>query len=395
MHLCLCIKKCGYFCMILTTELHRVIDRLTQRNLHAQILKHMKKLFLFCLILFYSFPCFSQVTISSGDMPVSGDTVVFSSALISIPGQGFPTGESHTWDYSWFPFHEQEVTTYLDVSSLNMIYQAAFNNPLFPDYIASYAIEGAFMDLPGMPVSDPLTFFRNTPSGFGIVGYAGEYMGFPVPGQNDTMDVFYGFPLNYGDTSFSHSRVNQDIPALGHVERQVIRQTIADGWGSLSTPYGTFDVLRVRSDATYRDSVRVDTLPAFPPLVTQRTEYLFLAKDYGHPLLSIEVLDGQNARVTYIDSLRSTHQSYSQHLDVSPSLYPNPFSTSATICWGDYPFHTLDVYNHYGQLVFSVDVKGSGVYTLDGHRFPSPGIYLFELRCSSGLVSRLRGVKVK
>ncbi len=355
----------------------------------------MKLLFLFGFFLLLARPGFSQITITTGDMPNAGDSVVVSSGIVSTPGHSFPTGEDYTWDYTWLTGQEQEVLHFLDVGNLNMIYQAAFNNPLAPAHRANYATEGGFMDIPGMPVSDPLTFFRNTPSGFGIIGYAGEYMGFPVPGRNDTLDVFYRFPLEYGDTSFSHTTVNQDIPSLGHVERQVIRHTQADGWGTLITPYGTFNVLRVRSQATYRDSVKIDTLPAFPPLVTQRVEYFFLSKDHGHPLLTIEVVGPQIARVEYIDSLRVTRRGPDHTHDQSLSIYPNPFQSSATLTWGDYPYHSLEVYTLYGQLVFRRDIFGLGDFHLDGGLFPSSGVYIVKLRGGSGVVSRIRGIKVK
>ena len=79
--------------------------------------------------------------------------------------------------------------------------------------------------------------------------------------------------------------------------------------GTITTPYGTFNALRVKSLITVTDSLHLDTIMTFPINITRNiTEYKWLAKGLGYPLLTITETStgGLPATKTYVymDSLR-------------------------------------------------------------------------------------------
>ncbi len=105
-----------------------------------------------------------------------------------------------------------------------------------------------------------------------------------------------------------------------------------DGWGSLTTPYGTFDVIRVRSEITAHDSIYADTLGigfSFdPPLAI---EYKWLGAGQRIPLLQINTTipafgTETITSITYRDSVRTTGIDQPSTVTGSFGIYPNPSS---------------------------------------------------------------------
>ena len=59
--------------------------------------------------------------------------------------------------------------------------------------------------------------------------------------------VIYQLPLAYGATSASHSAYHVEIPNVGYYGFEQDRTNTVDGWGVITTPGGSFDVLRVKT----------------------------------------------------------------------------------------------------------------------------------------------------
>lgn len=67
-------------------------------------------------------------------------------------------------------------------------------------------------------------------------------------------------PLTSSSTNSSAYSFNIQIPTLGYYGRQAVRNDEVDGWGTLITPFGTFQTLRVRSELVYTDTLAIDQL---------------------------------------------------------------------------------------------------------------------------------------
>lgn len=334
----------------------------------------------------------AQISITENDMPASGDTLRMSNSNGFSIGSSLPTGTDTTWDYSIVTPTSQEVIELTDIAQMPFTYQATFNNPLDPSHKAAYAIlTNDSFNIPNMQISDFYSFIRKTSTEYGVIGYGLSLSGFPVPGKYDNLEVFYQFPLDYGDTSSSHSIASQTVPSLGFFQREVVRSNHVDGWGTLKTPYGTFDVLRMRSEVLQKDSVKFDSLPAFPAITTQKTEIRFIGKGHGLPLMTIEQQNGFTISVQYQDSVRNLGTGIAVMKQKESLVYPNPVVNDATISWSA-DFTELKVYNALGKLIYDAEVRGIKQFILNHSIWPASGIYFLELR-GKNIYSRKRIVK--
>ena len=334
----------------------------------------------------------AQITINESDMPDAGDTIRVSKGIMPMSIPTFHTATDTTWDFSQLAPGDQEVIKFEDISQMPLTYQGVFNNPLKPEKQADYGIqEGDSLNLPNITVSDPYTFYQKTSNHYGKIGYGVSLSGIAVPGDYDSLEVLYEFPLSYGDTSSSHSVSSQNVPSLGFVEREVYRENIVDGWGQLITPYGQFDVLRVRSEVTQQDSINFDSLPAFPSVTTQWTELKWIGKNQGIPLLKITLQNGIPTQAEYIDSVRNLNTAVKDIQEKPSKVYPNPVTSNAVIKWNA-DFEELKVYNVMGQMIFQRGVKNQNQLTIEEDTWSRSGVYLIELS-GKNIISRQKVIK--
>ncbi len=275
----------------------------------------------------------AQITIDNGDMPTAGDNKRVSIAQI-VPGINFTaTGANQLWDFSTLQWVSQDVDTFLTIAQTGITYQVVFANiPLNPNR-ANLAIKSTLQAPPigGISISDVEAFFYNSTASYKQVGYGAGINGFPTPIPFNNHDIIYNFPLNFNDLDSSNSDFNLGIPGLGYYGYTQKRVNTCDGWGTLITPFGQFDVLRVRSTITGRDTLHLDTLGfgfGFNRPVTR--EYKWLGKNHDIPLLQINTTIGFGGTETinlirYQDSLRVL--SVNELPEITDiSVYPNPAS---------------------------------------------------------------------
>src|SRR6185369_9997600 len=80
------------------------------------------------------------------------------------------------------------------------------------------------------------------------------------------------------------------IPNFGYYRKQQTRTNEVDGWGTLITPFGTFNTLRVKSTLNITDSIYLDTL-GFGLTIPRQTivEYKWLAPGKKIPVLEVDI----------------------------------------------------------------------------------------------------------
>lgn len=276
----------------------------------------------------------AQITIDNNDMPSVGDTFRVSNGLISPTIDPAPTGPSFTWDFSTLQPVSQDVDSFIDVSSTGSFYSVVFSNIPFNPYRSNVAAQGPnFPTLPQISVSDVYYFYYNSSASFAQSGYGASINGFPTPLPFNNKDKVYQFPLNFGNTDSSDSDYQITIPGLGFYGHDQRRVNEADGWGTLITPFGTFNTLRVKSVINSHDSLYLDTLGiGFGFQNAPVTEYKWLGDNEGIPLLQINTsLNFGTEIVTsirYRDSLRVLSGLPADEISeaYNVTLYPNPAS---------------------------------------------------------------------
>ena len=140
---------------------------------------------------------YSQITITSSDMPDAGNWYRMSKAenIMSIDPKN--TGANYSWDFSNLKFSSQYIDTFISVSSTAPTYRFVFDNFLNPSRKATIATPKVTNILfAGLPIGDPISFFRESSSVFQYEGFGATISGIQAPMQNQVPDVIYKFPLN-------------------------------------------------------------------------------------------------------------------------------------------------------------------------------------------------------
>jgi hypothetical protein len=126
--------------------------------------------------------------------------------------------------------------------------------------------------------------------------------------------------MNYGQTWSSDAGFTLSLPGTGYISRQKNRTSEVDGWGTLTTPFGSFQTLRVKSIIAEHDSIYIDSLGWGYGLDRTITEYKWLGNDQGIPLLQVTE-EGPLVTATYRDFYRMQFQPLSVTLDPDTTIF--------------------------------------------------------------------------
>ncbi|MFA6950248.1 MAG: T9SS type A sorting domain-containing protein [Lentimicrobiaceae bacterium] len=252
------------------------------------------------LILFIAvFQLKGQVVITTDDMPDVGDTIRVS--LADARGLADPsvTGYNFSWDYSTLEPNSQNVIQYVSPTSTPFLYQIAFN-PM----VSNLASPINNLDFFSGEVTDAYIFYKNTSSEYVCAGYAASVYNLPIPLKYGQPERLYKFPLSVSSVPDSSiSEFVLDYPDMAYLSIHKKRVNSVDGYGSLITPFGTFNTLRIKSFIYEHDSIYLDSLQAGIPLYRNYIEYKWLSNEYPEPILTI-TQEGLLVNAQYIDSVR-------------------------------------------------------------------------------------------
>lgn len=235
----------------------------------------------------------AQISIGANEMPHAGDALRRTRAVINPFLDHATTGAAHTWDFSDLQVNTEDTADYQDVASTNIVYALVYADIFFNPNRANVATAGTDIPFSGLlPITDPYTFLYRSSSEYKKVGFGAEVSGIPVPIIFNEHDVIYELPLNYGDNTSSHSAWELSVPSLAHYGYEQDRTNDVDGWGTITTPSGTYDALRVKTTIAGHDTVNIDTLSlGFTidrPIVR---EYKWLAQGLRVPVLQVNTAE--------------------------------------------------------------------------------------------------------
>jgi hypothetical protein len=230
----------------------------------------------------------AQITITRNDMPNIGDSLVYTGTVVPVGINYTESGPGFTWDFTALAGGTQDKEVYVAVSSTPLLYQAVFNWPFWNPPASIASPDDDFTFVPGLAFTDYYEFFKEQNASYSGVGYGVTINNVPVPVKYDNPEMLYKFPLNYGNPpDSSESFFSIEIPDLGYYETYRKRINEVDGWGTLTTPFGTFSTLRLKSLLIVRDSIFIDSLQTGIPVNRIITEYKWMGAGYGIPLLKV------------------------------------------------------------------------------------------------------------
>lgn len=236
----------------------------------------MKHLFL-ALVILLSLNSFAQINITQSDMPNSGDTIRYS--VTADMNDYVVTGANYTWDYSTLTSNSQGMYEYKSALAINPVYVLPFG---FLGY--GLKISDGF-SLGPVSLNNIYNFFNKSSTKYTIEGYGAEVSGIPLPSSYTDEDEFYQFPLNYMDMDTSTFDVKVNIPTLGYLKMVGTRINIAEGWGTIITPYGTFNALKIKTIVDEMDSVSTSLFPISIGIPRKTITYKWLTNTEKIPVL--------------------------------------------------------------------------------------------------------------
>ncbi|MBD2714841.1 hypothetical protein KBK19_07325 [Microvirga sp. STR05] len=283
-------------------------------------------------------------SITRADMPVATDTLRQSTAALVLPAGAPPLtqrGANQTWNYSTLVATAQNVARFTTVPS-QPLYTLTFNSLFSGSNRATVAAPQSVPLPPGfsLPITEPYQFFNASNADFRSVGYGGTLAGTAVPvtyASAAQQDVIYRFPLSFASTpDSSNSFFSINVPGTGYLSQERKRVNKVDAWGRLTTPFGTYQTVRVVSRIEDRDSISAGGISQGFELPIVR-EYKWLAVGQHVPLLTItttqvatqEVISGIEYRDFYrrLGVLGTSRQLPESVL----GFYPNPWGGTAPL----------------------------------------------------------------
>ncbi len=349
----------------------------------------MKKCLLVFLLLvtngFYS-NLNAQITITNADMLSVNDTFRLSTTIDMWSIDPTLTGANYTWDFSFLTPNAQDLDTAVSVGSTPFLYQVYFNNAfVYPAWKADYAVAGQGFDISGfVTVSDVFDYFKNSSTKFQNVGFGSNISGIPSSTRKDPIEVIYEFPLNYLDTYTNYSEYEFEIPTIMAYKQTMDKSAEVDGWGTVITPYGTFNALRVKFTLDITDSTYIDAV-GFPIVIPrpQSYEYHWLANGEDVPVLKLAATTGDVVtQITYKDFFIPNIGVAENSSEISLSVYPNPAANNVYIT-SDVNLNAITLFDAYGRQVYYSTVNGTH-HVLNVNENWSNGIYFVEVSNQNG-----------
>lgn len=326
----------------------------------------------------------AQITLTASDFQSSSGTEFYSVTNSNVDFSS--TGANYNWDFSNLNEINQDTLTYNSVSQASFLVQAVFGLFGSSDYQANYFTENQAFALANIPPTlMPITidqvdeYIKVDNNAITKVGYSVSIQGQGIPFASDTIERLYKLPLTYGDIDSSRAYTSFDLNPIydAQLKQYVQHYSEVDGYGSITTPYGTFNCLRVHHIIEELDSVYVSISGGAGtwyelPLPTKHV-YEWWTNNEDIPLLRIETNESFGIQTItstqYKDNISVGIQSFETAVNLEIS--PNPSSTEVNF---SQQIDHLNMYTATGALVLSKE----NVSMINVSSFPK-GVYLLEI----------------
>ncbi len=319
-----------------------------------------KQYFLFSFICILLNAVNAQVSIDKNDMPQPGN-IYPKFTYTAVSAASFtPTGANYTWDFSSITSTANSADTFVTVSSTPITYVFTYNNPFDTLHKATAGSpQAGSVPIPTITLSNVYNFYKDGNSRFSQVGIGASINGFPMPLKYDNADVWYNFPLVLGDQDSSVATYSAQIPNLGFFAETKHRHNTVDGWGTLILPHDTFSVMRVKSDLFISDTIYVDTFGFGYRMNRNETEYKWLAKQKGIPVLKVLNRSGV-VTVEYFDTTLFS-LGVAENANSTIEVYPNPaqdfIEVSSNQLIGEIELYTLTGIHVFSKTYSDVNLR--------------------------------------
>ncbi|HET6992890.1 MAG TPA: T9SS type A sorting domain-containing protein, partial [Bacteroidia bacterium] len=243
-------------------------------------------------------------------------------------------------------------------------------------------------------------YFNSQQTIFETTGQAADPFGsgiIDIPYSNPETQLT--FPCNY-NTAYTDIAKGEGWTYLGydpgigfqvdsvHIHTTVFKNSLVDGWGSATTPLGTYNVIRVNNLRHEIDSIDIQAFNSWIydayTLDDSTRSYVFWANGIGFPLAQLDDHQdlGSITHATWIPSLpqQSGISEFANVLDMS--VYPNPSIETVTFSTKDAHVKIIRVLDASGQLIRTAKVDSNS--TIMNVSDLATGMYFYQACDANG-----------
>jgi hypothetical protein len=337
----------------------------------------MKKNLLMALMAFCGLAN-AQITLTQSDVPVAGTVSIRANDATTVVSEGM-SGANRAWDFASLKNNGTDTIRYINPSGAPGAAYFPSSNLVLKTYDPS--ISGYYYN-----------FAKSSSASVDLIGASASYAGAPTHGFYTPAVRFFTFPLTYNSSYSGKSKLSLPIGVTGSPQFDSIKtvisitySTLVDAYGSVVTPSGTYNSLRLRKisntiDSTFYHytSTKSWVWDNTAPGNSTDTTYQWWANGKSSYVAEVS-LNGKSARTS--GYLLSTSVSGIEALnnEAGLSVFPNPSNGNLTIRLNENTNATgIEFSNMLGEKVLSASLNGS-VTKLDVSKFPK-GIYIYQIK---------------
>ena len=323
----------------------------------------------------------TPITLGNNNMPGSGDTLRYTDFALNSAGNYTQTGVNFSWNFSQVNSTTEGVRSFKN--GLQTPYSILFGLNAYGEKIADVVGAGP------LTMNDYYNFYKKqtSPAAFIADGVGMTFSSVPVPSYYSDKDELYNFPMTYpkyDSTTFKFTTTTGGFIPINY-SKVGYRVTVVDGWGTITTPYGTESCLRLITTQYAVDSIKNTIIPIPLGFPNYQRSYQWMTLNSKIPYLEIT---GSLLGTNFTPTVARYRGFAKEQITVgvgenigttSVSLYPNPVKDKLYLVnyeknRASYEICTLD-----GKKIKNGEIAFSGKEnTLDVSELKS-GIYLIKV----------------
>ncbi|PBQ33512.1 hypothetical protein CNR22_17590 [Sphingobacteriaceae bacterium] len=226
----------------------------------------------------------SPITLGNSNMPGGNDTLRFTNFQVNSAGNYTQTGTNFSWNFSSL------VSTSEGIRS----FKSALQTPYAFFFLSTSAYGEKLADTIGagpLTLTNYYNFYKKqtSPNAFIADGVGMTYSSLPIPSYYSDKDELYMFPMTYpkyDSTTFKFTTSTGGFIPVNY-SKVGYRVTVVDGWGTVTTPYGTENCLRLITTQYAMDSIKNTIIPIPLGFPNYQRSYQWLTLNSKIPFVEI------------------------------------------------------------------------------------------------------------
>lgn len=333
-----------------------------------------KQLLTICTAVFVWACSHAQITITQADLPSINSVFIqrFDTLFTGSPGT---SGANQTWNFGSLLNHGQDTTGFI---SPTLTPGAMY----FPS--ANLCIANT--------VDNIYVYFLKSATEFSVLGYYGDFgfgpNAYPFNPAQKLLTLPSTFNTNFTNSSLQVIQGPFNSPPIDsiRVKRRIVQNSTIDGWGSLTTPTGTFNTIRQNLYELTYDSLftRQFGVWTFFSVEVDTSRY-FRWWANGRGIFELEIVQIGANPVTY--SSTYLHQTTvgvneAENNDLFVFSYPNPAVNEVNFMTRNKTGYSIQIFDITGKHIATKQIN-SDITQFDVSAYHA-GNYIYTLNSPDG-----------